>query len=87
MRNFGMLPVTNAFCNCPLSPVAQGLTVATLLPRHNIRATIPIKAEPPIAIDIIIIGSIFDLDFCCWGIGGGTEGGVSEIVEGAGGRV
>ena len=28
-------PVTNAFCNCPLKPVAQGLTVTTLLPRQH----------------------------------------------------
>jgi hypothetical protein len=26
-------PVTNAFCSWPLSPVAQGLTVTTLLDR------------------------------------------------------
>ncbi|KAK1393297.1 hypothetical protein POM88_012353 [Heracleum sosnowskyi] len=29
------LPVTKAFCNCPLNPVAQGLTADTLLLRQK----------------------------------------------------
>lgn len=33
------LPVTNAFCNWPLKPVAQGLIVTTLLARQHRRYT------------------------------------------------
>jgi hypothetical protein len=44
------LPVTNAFCSCPLKPVAQGLTVTTLLLLKRKKPTAEIKAsiEPAI---------------------------------------
>lgn len=43
------IPVTNAFCSCPLNPVTQGLTTTTLLLRNNIKpiAATAISDAPP----------------------------------------
>jgi hypothetical protein len=45
------VPVTKAFCNCPLSPVTQGFTVPTFLARQYKAPTADMirKAEIPAA--------------------------------------
>lgn len=62
------IPVTNAFCSCPLSPVTQGLTVTILLLRQRrIPTTEKIRSkEPPVpAADHFKVVLLFNLEFCC----------------------
>lgn len=60
------IPVTNAFCSCPLSPVTQGLTVTILLLRQRRTPTTEkIRSkEPPVAADHFKIVLLFNLEFC-----------------------
>lgn len=85
------LPVTKAFCSCPLIPVAQGLTTAILFRWQN---TMPIadtisKTEPPSTAANIKTLWCFFLPF--WDgllevpVGEGTEAGETEETGGGGG--
>lgn len=97
-----IIPVTNAFCSCPLNPVAQGLTTATLLLRQKRKPVTRSKsrAEPPITEDSTKTWWWLDFDFLTgtkglsgWLRSEGWEaeaawGGESSAggIDGAGGR-
>lgn len=84
-------PVTNAFCSCPLKPVAQGFTVTTLLLRQTRMLTVMISTNNDPAIIPVKIWTLRLLLFLLLppirpGDGAEGRGGTLRERDGAGAR-